>query len=37
MKVKIELEIDTNDPKDLNTIEEILQWLNQIKEQLELD
>jgi len=35
MKVKVELEIDTDNEQDLNTIEEVIKWLMQLKESME--
>ena len=35
MKIKIELEIDTENQQDLNTVEEIIEKLVELKEMLE--
>jgi len=35
MKIKIELEIDTENQQDLNTIEEVIEKLVELKEMLE--
>jgi hypothetical protein len=34
MKVKLEIEIDTENEQDLNTIEEVIEKLKQLKDQL---
>ena len=34
MKIKIEVEIDTESEQDLNTIEEIIEKLQELKESL---
>jgi len=35
MKIKIELEIDTENQQDLNTVEEVIEKLVELKEMLE--
>ena len=35
MKIKIEVEIDTESEQDLNTIEELVEKLKELKEMLE--
>jgi len=34
MKIKLEIEIDTENEQDLNTIEEIIEKLQELKESL---
>jgi hypothetical protein len=35
MKIKLEVEIDTESQQDLNTIEEIIEKLRELKEMME--
>ena len=35
MKIKLEIEIDTENEQDLNTIEEVIEKLRELKEMLE--
>jgi hypothetical protein len=35
MKIKLEIEIDTENEQDLNTIEELMEKLRELKETLE--
>lgn len=35
MKIKIELEIDTENQQDLNIVEEVIEKLTELKEMLE--
>jgi hypothetical protein len=35
MKIKIEIEIDTENEQDLNTIEEVIEKLRELKEMME--
>ena len=35
MKIKIEIEIDTENEQDLNTIEEVIEKLRELKEMIE--
>lgn len=35
MKVKLELEIDTKDQEDLNTIEELIEMLKELAERMQ--
>ena len=35
MKIKIEIEIDTENEQDLNTIEEVIEKLRDLKEMME--
>ena len=34
MKIKVELEIDTENEQDLNTIEEVIEKLRELKEMM---
>tara|TARA_B110000881_G_scaffold129084_1_gene113401 strand:+ start:1055 stop:1162 length:108 start_codon:yes stop_codon:yes gene_type:complete len=35
MKIKLEIEIDTENEQDLNTIEELIEKLRELKEMME--
>ena len=35
MKIKLEIEIDTESEQDLNTIEEVIEKLRELKEMME--
>ena len=35
MKIKVEVEIDTENDQDLNTIEEVIEKLRELKEMME--
>jgi len=35
MKIKVEVEIDTENDQDLNTIEELIEKLRELKEMME--
>tara|TARA_R110000868_G_scaffold335843_1_gene596733 strand:- start:167 stop:274 length:108 start_codon:yes stop_codon:yes gene_type:complete len=35
MKIKLEIEIDTENEQDLNTIEEVIEKLRELKETME--
>jgi hypothetical protein len=35
MKIKLEIEIDTENDQDLNTIEEVIEKLRELKEMME--
>jgi|TARA_B110000908_G_scaffold97564_1_gene115192 hypothetical protein len=35
MKIKLEIEIDTENEQDLNTIEEVIEKLRELKEMME--
>jgi len=37
MKIKLEIEIDTENDQDLNTIEEIIEKLRELKEVIECE
>jgi hypothetical protein len=37
MKIKIEIEIDTEKQQDLTTIEELIEMLRKLSEQIEYD